>query len=285
MSRKLLIRVLGAPILLAVLLAIVYADYRSGRIVATRFLIAAACALGMVELALMARKKGHATAATPAVLLVALPMLPWSWILGKPMTIVFLPAAGLLVLIVLLLLVFRHGVFTIEGAALTIASFAYLSLMNFGCAAPPPVSEARFAWWVLFLVAANKGSDMAAFVAGKSFGRHRMTPVLSPNKTWEGAIAGAVVGAGAAFAVLRWTPLGADFREVPDWALLGLALSVTIAAQLGDLVESAFKRWAGVKDSGRLIPEFGGVLDMMDSFIISVPVAFAGSAVLARIWG
>ncbi len=283
--RRLWIRLIGAPILLAILLAIVYADYRLQRVVAIRILVAGACALGMVELGAIFRRKGHEIALTPAALLVALPMLPWSWILGKPITVVFLPSAALLVFSVLLLLVFRHGSFTVEGAASTIAAYAYLSLMNFGCAAPPGISESRFAWYVLFVVAANKGSDMAAFAAGKSFGRHKMTPVLSPNKTWEGAIAGGIVGAGTAYAVLRFSPLRADTLSVPDWALLVLAASVTIASQIGDLVESAFKRWAGVKDSGRLLPEFGGVLDMMDSFILSVPVAFAGSALLARIWG
>ncbi|MBI2898944.1 MAG: phosphatidate cytidylyltransferase [Planctomycetes bacterium] len=283
-ARRLLIRVIGAPILLAALFAIVWLDYRFERVVAVRFLVAAASALGTVELLLMMRGRGHAVLFAPVVVLVAAPMLPWSWMLARPVAVAFLPAAALFVTCVLSLLVFRHGAFTVEAAALSIAAFAYMSLMNFACSPPPPVAEARFAWFILFAVAANKGSDMAAFVAGKSVGRHKMTPALSPNKTWEGAAAGGIVGTAAAFAVLRWTPIHADFARVPDWALLALALSVTIASQIGDLVESAFKRWADVKDSGRLLPEFGGILDMMDSFIVSVPVAFAGSVLLSRIF-
>jgi phosphatidate cytidylyltransferase len=69
---------------------------------------------------------------------------------------------------------------------------------------------------------------------------------------------------------------------MPVPALLFFCLLVTIASQVGDLVKSAFKRWAGVKDSGRILPEFGGMLDMVDSFIIAAPVATMGSKLLDR---
>lgn len=129
--------------------------------------------------------------------------------------------------------------------------------------------------YLVFLVATNKGSDMAAYVTGKLIGRRKLAPRVSPNKTWEGAWGGAIGGTALGTAVLLATDLRTadSFAPVP-WVILPFyALSVTIAAQLGDLVESAFKRWAGAKDSGRLLPEFGGILDMVDSFLVSIPVA------------
>ena len=125
---------------------------------------------------------------------------------------------------------------------------------------------------------------MAAFVVGKSIGKRPMTPVVSPSKTWEGGIAGGIVGTAAGLAVLLLTPLRQAYGGVPVAALLFYCLLVTIVAQVGDLVKSAFKRWAGVKDSGRLLPEFGGMLDMVDSFIIAAPVACLGTQLLHGIF-
>ena len=82
------------------------------------------------------------------------------------------------------------------------------------------------------------------------------------------------MGTVAGLCILTLTPLRGAYSSVPLAALLLLALIVTIAAQVGDLVKSAFKRWAGVKDSGRLLPEFGGMIDMVDSFIVAAPVAY-----------
>ena len=82
--------------------------------------------------------------------------------------------------------------------------------------------------------------------------------------------------------MLLFTDLRLSFVNVPAMVLLYFALSVTIAAQFGDLVESAIKRWAGAKDSGKLLPEFGGILDMVDSFLVSIPVA--GFIQLVMLW-
>lgn len=281
MSRKLLIRLVGAPLILVVLGGILYIDWHRKQVVATRFLIAAAVALGMVEMLLMIRGKGHPVAWLASIVLVAAPMLPWSL---TPWTLPHLPmlAAVVFTLAIFVKLVLKHGSFTVEGACLGIGAFAYLSLMNFAVEPPGGVTPALFAWYLVFLVATNKGSDMAAFVVGKSIGRRKMTPVLSPNKTWEGGIAGGIVGTAAGFAVLAWSPLRAAVGGVPLAVLAMLSILVTVASQIGDLAESAFKRWAGVKDSGRLIPEFGGILDMMDSFILSAPVAWLGLELIAR---
>lgn len=115
--------------------------------------------------------------------------------------------------------------------------------------------------------------DISAYFVGRSFGRHKMAPVLSPKKTWEGAagnLAGSVLVA-LGFAYWIGPRLGAY-----GWAhLLAIAVLANIAGQIGDLVESAYKRAAGVKDSGALLPGHGGMLDRIDSLIFAVPVGWA----------
>jgi phosphatidate cytidylyltransferase len=293
--RKLLIRLVGAPLLLAALGGILLYDFRCRTQTGLRLLLVGVSALGAQEFFTMCARRGIETAslvATAGLVLLFIPGTPGGpageprmagafampfpspWALGIFLT---------LVLYVLGKLVFRHERFTPEGAGLTVLGFAYLGLLGFLLAGPGP--ESVHLCYLLFLLAAGKGSDMAAFAVGKAAGRHPMAPVVSPHKTWEGGIAGLLVGAGAGLAVLLLTPLRGAYRDVPWAALLFLALGVTMAAQVGDLVKSAFKRWAGVKDSGRLLPEFGGMLDMVDSFLLAAPVAHVASLLLHRFFG
>lgn len=116
----------------------------------------------------------------------------------------------------------------------------------------------------IFIIWAN---DVFAYLVGMSVGRHRLCERLSPKKSWEGffgGIAGAVV-------------MGIVAARVLDgnmWVWAGLALVAAVSGVLGDLVESMFKRAAGVKDSGRLIPGHGGVLDRFDAMLLSAPFVF-----------
>lgn len=278
--RKVLIRVVGAPLILAALGFILWLDYGQNPRLGTQGLLVAVAALCALEFYALCRARGIETAHLAGTIFAAAYMVPWTWIalklgLGGARAWVMeawrlLPIFPLLY--VLLKLVFRFPRFTPEGAAFTMLGFGYVALLHL-LLIPPPDSAIADWWYLIFLVAANKGSDMAAYGVGKSIGRHRMTPVLSPNKTWEGGVAGAAGGTAAGMAVLLATPLREGYPGAGVPALLFFALLVTIASQVGDLVESAFKRWAGVKDSGRLIPEFGGMLDMADSFLISIPVA------------
>jgi len=125
---------------------------------------------------------------------------------------------------------------------------------------------------LLLMVAAN---DTFAFYTGRTFGRTKMTPVVSPNKTWVGSGAGFAAGV-AATALWSWWRLG---ELGGGWLLLGAV--VAAAAQCGDLVESMLKRGAGLKDSGRLLPGHGGILDRADSFLFAAPVLLLGLAVMA----
>jgi CDP-diglyceride synthetase len=282
--RKILVRVIGAPLLLAALGGVLYWGYRQEQRGQENFplqvlLLGVALVLAY-ELRAMARAKGleiHGVLA-PAVLLLFL-----FWYRRGPDPLpVFAAAATALVLFLACDWVFRFDRVRPEGLGLTLFAFLYIALLGF--LLYPPVPRSVASAHLLFLLACSKGSDMAAFVVGKSIGKRKMAPVVSPNKTWEGGIGGGVAGTAAGFAVLGWTPLGGAFAGVPLPALLALCLSVTIAAQVGDLVKSAFKRWAGVKDSGRLLPEFGGMLDMVDSFLVAGPVAHFGVLAVHSIW-
>jgi phosphatidate cytidylyltransferase len=129
-----------------------------------------------------------------------------------------------------------------------------------------------------FLLLAVWSGDIAALYVGRNFGRQKLAPAISPGKTWEGAIA-SVAGSllVTAALVLLATQLerrGLEWLSYPGsvgrW--LGLAVLVNVAAQLGDLLESAIKRGALVKDSGSLLPGHGGVLDRIDALLLAAPV-------------
>ncbi len=111
-------------------------------------------------------------------------------------------------------------------------------------------------------------NDVFAYLVGVAFGRHKMAPRISPHKSWEG-FAGGIVGATVTAAVVGHFGVGG---QVWLWALFGVV--VALAAVGGDLAESRFKRSAGVKDSGRLLPGHGGLLDRFDATLGAVPVAF-----------
>ncbi len=127
-------------------------------------------------------------------------------------------------------------------------------------------------YYVLYFIVVTKFSDMGAYVTGSLVGRHKMVPRISPGKTWEG-FGGALVfstGASVALAVLMGEHLR-GMRTV-DAVVLGVVLS--LGAVVGDLVESIFKREAGVKDSGRFFPGIGGILDLLDSLLFNAPLMY-----------
>ena len=110
-------------------------------------------------------------------------------------------------------------------------------------------------------------SDTAAYFVGRSIGKHSLAPHLSPKKTWEGTIAGFLGSLIVGLAFRRWL-------NVPLPHLLGMAAVGNVAGQVGDLLESAYKRSAGLKDSGSLLPGHGGVLDRIDALILAIPVVW-----------
>jgi phosphatidate cytidylyltransferase len=121
-------------------------------------------------------------------------------------------------------------------------------------------------WYMLFLCAVVWVGDSAAMYIGKSLGRHKMAPTISPGKTWEGSVGCVVGGVGTAIVSAGfWLP------HLGPWRCVVLGLCISLAAQISDLGESMLKRYAGVKDSGGLIPGHGGILDRVDSMLFAAP--------------
>ncbi|HYX25982.1 MAG TPA: phosphatidate cytidylyltransferase [Thermoanaerobaculia bacterium] len=125
-------------------------------------------------------------------------------------------------------------------------------------------------WVVVLLMGIVWLGDTVAYYVGSRFGRHKMAPVISPKKSWEGAAA-SFVTAMAAAAVWSFWRLGRL-----DPGLLAVAAATAAAAQVGDLVESMIKRGTGVKDSGSVLPGHGGLLDRMDAMLFAAPVLLFG---------
>jgi phosphatidate cytidylyltransferase len=131
---------------------------------------------------------------------------------------------------------------------------------------------------VIFLMVSVWAGDIAALYIGRAFGKHKLAPRLSPGKTWEGAIASVIGTLIAAYAVVAigntLTARGNSILHIsqPLWQTLILAAILNVAAQAGDLLESAVKRGAGVKDSGSLLPGHGGILDRIDALLVATPV-------------
>jgi len=127
---------------------------------------------------------------------------------------------------------------------------------------------------VLLVLFSTFACDTAAFLVGRSWGRHLMAPVISPKKTWEGAVGGFIAAIAAALALRSLLNLG-------DWELplnyvqvIALGCLIGLFAQLGDLLESLIKRRAGAKDSGRLMPGHGGILDRVDSLVFTGAIVY-----------
>ncbi len=124
-------------------------------------------------------------------------------------------------------------------------------------------------WLTLSVFIFVWASDTAAYYVGKGLGRRPLARTISPGKTWEGSIGGAIGAVVAAGAVWSLELVGISWYH-----LLAIGLICGVVGQLGDLAESRIKRIAGVKDSGSLLPGHGGVLDRLDALVIAVPLAY-----------
>lgn len=166
---------------------------------------------------------------------------------------------------------FFSGISPLVNLAVTVFGVAYLTI---------PLSVIMLIdieygrYWMLYLLLVTKVTDIGAYFAGKKFGRHKMAPVISPKKTWEGAIAGFFFGTLASYLmhIISIEYLGGPLFASAFHAL-GFGAIMSIVAQIGDLSESLLKRDSGVKDSNRL-PGLGGILDMVDSLVFTAPLLY-----------
>ena len=120
---------------------------------------------------------------------------------------------------------------------------------------------------LLFTLVLVWAGDTASYFVGRAMGRWKMAPQISPNKTWEGAIANFLVSLLVAAVFGRWS-------QIPPAHLLAMGATASVTGQIGDLLESACKRSAGVKDSGAMLPGHGGMLDRIDALILAAPAVW-----------
>ncbi len=204
---------------------------------------------------------------------------PWPWILGYFVGLV-------LVSFLVEMAAFREPGTSLNRLALTVWMGAYLGLLpsfliqlrwpaTFGRPADASFGTAALA----LAIFVPKCGDIGAFFTGRFFGRNRMTPLLSPKKTWEGAVGGlttAVLATALIDAVAPAAVLGGLW-----WARVGFGVTVGCAGLLGDLAESLIKRDCRQKDAGETVPGFGGVMDVVDAIIFAAPVVFAWCGAIA----
>jgi len=154
---------------------------------------------------------------------------------------------------------------SLPRAALLLMGVIYV----FGCWRCAIPLRALSPHWLMYGLILNWCGDIGAYYVGRKFGKHRLAPRVSPNKSWEGAAASLATSVLLAGAYLVY------FVRVPVWEAAALTAAANAAGQLGDLAESAMKRGAGVKDSGTLLPGHGGFLDRVDSTLFALPVIYA----------
>jgi len=185
-----------------------------------------------------------------------------------------LTSAVVLSLIWLLLRRQREGTFT--GWVWTIAGILYIGWLLSHLVALRGLDDGRN--WVFFALLVTFASDTTAFFIGRAWGEHHLAPKISPGKTWEGAVAGVfgaiIVSLFFTLSKLFTIPNPLYLQGLSYWQAILLGSLVSIFGQLGDLVESLFKRNMGVKDSGRLIPGHGGFLDRLDSIVFAGVVVY-----------
>jgi phosphatidate cytidylyltransferase len=168
------------------------------------------------------------------------------------------------------------------GAELLIVAYAGLLLCLtvrlrwIGLSAPGAVEQSRGYYVLGSLIVAAKCGDTGAYTFGRLFGRRKMSPLLSPGKTWAGAVGAVVVGGLGAWAWLQYAPrlFGGSWTGGDAWVCILYGVIVAIAGLVGDLCESLIKRDLGKKDAAALMPGFGGLIDLTDSVVYAGPIAY-----------
>ncbi|MEE8119873.1 MAG: phosphatidate cytidylyltransferase [Gammaproteobacteria bacterium] len=250
-------RVITALILLPVVLALVFA--------APTWLLAGVFGLIMLIAAdeLVQLAGWHNPVVRSVFLLVTLAALTGGWVLGHRESglelLLYAALAWLAVIFIVLVMKPRLPRWLVISGGLLMLVTCWTSV-----AVLHETSSAGRAWLMLLLLLVW-AVDVGGYFTGKHFGKHRLAPAISPGKTWEGVLGGLVV---AMLVAVSWS-WGLSLDVLPILAIGG---GVTVIAIAGDLFESLLKRQAGIKDSGSILPGHGGILDRLDSLIVTAPV-------------
>ncbi len=177
----------------------------------------------------------------------------------------WLPAVPALILLHFSPMVFKATGYPVRDGVLSVLATVYVGFFMYVYL----VGVLPNGWqWLLLLLLTTWANDTFAYFVGTKLGRHKLAPTISPNKTIEGAIGGIF---GSLITGLLW---GLYFGLLGLNVLVILSVFLAIAGQAGDLVESAIKRAAGIKDAGKIIPGHGGVLDRFDSLLLAAPLLY-----------
>ncbi|MGI8734011.1 MAG: phosphatidate cytidylyltransferase [Pyrinomonadaceae bacterium] len=265
-------RIITALVVLPVLIASILISWLQPLFV---LLAAAAMVLGLFEFYVLAKKRdlkpdaaaGYLAAA--ALFVVFYVTRPWQlldmlWLI-QAVLIVFIPGT-------LIAATLRGAPFEkmLASAGATILGVLYVVFLGGHLVAlRTGFTQAVSADLLSFFFLVIMGADTGAYYVGKTFGKHKLAPSISPGKTWEGVVGGLVASLLLATLAHFWF-----FQELPLKIALPLAGVMTIVAILGDLTESALKRGAGAKDAARILPGHGGILDRLDSLLFNAPLIY-----------
>lgn len=229
----------------------------------------AAVALGIVAMSeILIMKKMFLTsfAAIVSYFGVAIMIVPKSWLSWLPSNFTRLTTFFVLVVLLLLHTVLHKTRFNFEDAGVLTLGMIYIGMgfNYFIQARAVNFQTLLYAMLIVWL------TDSGAYLFGRSFGRHKLAPQVSPNKTWEGSVCGTIFAVVILAIYLHFWPVGYH-----SWSLMVfMTLLLSILGQFGDLVESALKRYYGVKDSGKILPGHGGILDRFDSMLLVMPALY-----------
>ncbi|EIW13587.1 CDP-diglyceride synthetase [Lactiplantibacillus plantarum EGD-AQ4] len=221
-------------------------------------------AIAMSELLIMRKKLLISFEAIVSMLAVMIQIAPNKWFIGLPDQLNKEYVVYFLVILLLLHTVWSRNRFSFDDAGVLTLGILYIGMgFNYFTAARGINVE-----MLLFLMFIVWATDSGAYMVGRKLGKHKVTPI-SPNKTWEGCIGGSVIGVviASAFAI------GFHVGYASAISMILITIVLSIVGQFGDLVESALKRYYGVKDSGKILPGHGGILDRFDSMLLVFPIA------------
>ena len=268
-GRDVRVRLLVTPIILGVIAGVLAIQHVTGSAVGSHLVLALFGALAGAEFALLFRATRGvgqpAFAAVGCALLGAVGLLELAG-LGTTMA-----ARSVLLFLLLLALLVNHLRDTRPQAVDSIA-LGCLPIIYVGFTFSFMAEFAHDWRWLAVIVLTAKASDMAGWAVGVPFGKHKMIPSVSPGKSWEGTFAG--LAASALVAVFLPPALGLQGVADSAFARAGFGLLLGAASILAGVTWSGWKRRLGAKDSSALIPEMGGVMDMVDSLLLAGPAAY-----------
>lgn len=245
--------------------------------------ISLVCAGGVYELNKVVKVK------TPAMVLsvIMAAFLP-IWIYTKD--ILYFPLFSGYIILMLIMMVKWHGELKFEQVAVSVFSSIALpfSLSCWINIALDHASAKGVAYYLILTVfSCSWLSDVFAYFCGRFFGKHKMTPIVSPKKTWEGAIGGVLLTAAVnvgAFLVFRKYFFHGQFRYWNIYLVVPISIVLSVISIFGDLSASVIKRNAGVKDYSNLIPGHGGIMDRFDSTLFVFPAMYAVLTACVYVW-